>query len=578
MSGQNPDDRATSGGDGEGGAPRAQDHPPTAIARRARFSVIWLIPIIALVVAIFLGWRALSQRGALITISFESAEGLSSGQTQVKHKNVALGTVESIRLTHDFRKVLVGVRMSREADRVLTDKTRFWVVRPRLSGSNISGLETLVSGAYIAVDPVPEGNETHYFTGLESPPGVRSDEPGRTYTLMTSSVSAIGEGSPIFYRGVTVGEVLGYHMPPSGHGPIPVQIFVREPYDDFVHVDTRFWNDSGIDVNFGGGGLKVEVESLQAVLSGGVGFGFSEDRHGSDVPQAPDEAVFKLYDTKADAISAGYHQRIKFVTYFQSSIKGLDIGSEVDLFGVQVGNVTATRLELDPARGKAQVRVEMEIQPERIFAGGQPKDENPESVAQHLVDNGMRAQISSASFVTGASLIALEFVPNAKPATVSMEADAIVLPSEKGGLSGITDSLSDVAAKLDALPLEKIADHLDDLLAGAGRTVDSPDLKQAIHQLSGTLASIHALADHANHGLTPVLKDLPALSAQLQQTLAHANTLLASYGGNSDFGNNVNQLLAQLSDTARSLRLLSDYLQRHPNSLIFGRSAPGRHQ
>ena len=335
---------------------------PVATARRTRFSTIWIIPVVALVVAIFLGYRTISSRGELITISFQSAEGLTAGQTQVKHKNVALGTVESIRLTRDMQTVLVEVRMSREADRILTDKTRFWVVRPRLSGSNISGLETLVSGAYIAVDPGPEsGAQTKSFVGLESPPGVRSDEPGRTYTLMTRDVKSIGEGSPVFFRGLTVGEVLGYKIPPSGRGPIPVQVFVRDPYDRFVKVDTRFWNDSGVEVNFGGGGIKLQIESLQAVLSGGVGFGISEDRHGADVPEAPDQAVFKLYDTETDADSAGYHRRIPFATYLQSSVKGLAVGSEVDIYGMQVGNVTDIRLELDEATGSARVRVGMEI-------------------------------------------------------------------------------------------------------------------------------------------------------------------------------------------------------------------------
>ncbi len=569
----------TSGEDGAEPRPTTESGGarPTATARRARFSAIWVIPIIALVVAIFLGYRTISGRGELITVSFQSADGLTSGQTQVKHKNVALGTVESIKLTRDMQTVLVAIRMSRAADRILTDTTRFWVVRPRLSGSNISGLETLVSGAYIAVDPGTGGNPTKSFKGLESPPGVRSDEPGRTYTLMTYDVKSIGEGSPIFFRGITVGEVLGYTVPPSGRGPIPVQVFVQHPYDHFVKVDTRFWNDSGVQVGFGGGGIKLQIESLQAVLSGGVGFGISEDRHGADIPEAPDEAVFKLYDTEDDANSAGYHRRIPFATYLQSSVKGLTIGSEVDLYGIQVGNVTDIKLELNPSDGSARVRVAMEVQPERVFTGDELHGETAPDFTRKMVADGMRAQLSSASFITGASLISLEFVPDAKPADISMEGDTIVIPSEKGGLSGITDSLSDVAAKLDSLPLTQIASHLDDLLAGASNTVNSPDLKQAVHQLSGTLASIHNLADHANHGLTPLLAKLPAMSDQLQQTLRHANTLLASYGGNSDFGNNLNQLMSQLSDMARSLRLLSDYLQRHPNSLVFGRSAPGRH-
>lgn len=565
--------------DGSGDDPGDDDDAsPVANSRSTRFSAIWLIPVIALVVAVFLGYRAVSSRGELITITFQSADGLSEGQTQVKHKNVGLGTVEGVHLTDDMRQVNVHVRMNREADHILTTHARFWVVRPRLSGSNISGLETLVSGAYIAVDPgTPGGTPTTTFRGLDSPPGVRSDEPGRTYTAMTGSIGALGEGSPVFFRGVSVGEVLGYQMPPDGRGPIPVQVFVKEPYDHFVRIDTRFWNASGVQVSFGGGGLHLQLESLQAVLSGGVAFGLPEDRRGIEEPEAPDQAVFKLYPDHDEADSAGYHQRIPFATYLDSSVSGLTAGSRVDMYGIQIGNVTDVQLQLDARNGTARVRVAMEVQPERAFSSSELHGETPQTIASRLVANGMRAQLSSASFITGSSLIAFQFVPNARPAQISMEGDVIVLPSQKGGLSGITDSLSDVAAKLDQLPIESIASHLDGVLAGASDTVNSPDLKKAVHQLSGTLKSIGDLADHANKGMTPVLQKLPALTDQLEATLHHANSLLSSYSGGSDFQNNLQRLMGQLNDMARSLRLLSDFLTRHPNALIFGRSAPGRH-
>ncbi len=551
---------------------------PTATSRRARFSVIWLIPIIALVVAVFLGFRTIQSQGALIIIKFQSADGLAAGQTQVKHKNVALGTVENIRLSDDMRYVLVRIRMKRDADKILTSQARFWVVRPRLSGANVSGLETLVSGAYIAVDPGRLGGPRQTeFSGLEAPPGVQSDDPGRTFTLMTGTVNSIGEGSPISFRGVSVGEVLGYTMPPGGRGPVPVKAFIKEPYDHYVHVKTRFWNTSGVDITFGSKGVHLQIESLQAVLSGGVGFGLPQDQRDKDAPEAPDGSVFRLYDSKDEADSAGYHQRIPFVTYLQNSVKGLDPGSEVDMFGIQIGSVTDVRLQLDPSAGTARVRVAMEIQPERAFASDARHGESVEEVSRHLVEQGMRVQLSSASFITGASLLSFEFVANAKPASIGKEGDAIVLPSERGGLSGITDSLSDVAAKLDGLPLVQIADHLDDLLAGASQTVNGNDLKSAIHGLSGTLKSIHELADHANHGATPLLDRLPAMSAELQDTLHHANEAVSSYGGDSDFNANLNQLLGQLTDTARSLRLLADFIDRHPSSIVFGRTPPGQH-
>lgn len=558
----------------QGGAPA-----PTAIARRTRFSSLFLIPLVALVVAAFLGWQAIRSRGALVTIEFQSADGLTAGQTQVKHKNVALGTVEGVRLSDDMKVVLVNVRMTREADKILTDHARFWVVRPRLSGASVSGLETLVSGAYIAVDPgVPGGMRTTFFKGLESPPGVRSDEPGRTYTLMSGNVTSVGEGSPVMFRGVSVGEVLGYKMPEGGRGPIPVQIFVRQPYDHFIRTDTRFWNASGVAVNFGGGGIHVQLESLQAALSGAIAFGLPEQRRGVEVPEAPDEAVFRLYPSREEADSAAYHRRIPYVTYLTDSVAGLGVGSKVVVFGLQVGEVTDIKLQLDARNGSARVRVAMAIQPERAFPDGVQTGEPPEEITRKLVANGLRAQLSSESFITGASDIALQFVPKAPPAQISMEGDAIVLPSQKGGFSGIADSLADVAAKLDSLPLNQIADHLDGVLAGASNTLNGPDLKESIRQLAGTLKSIHALADKTNNGLTPLLRKLPAMSDQLEGTLRHANTLLASYNGDSDFGANLNSLLRQAADAARSLKLLADYLDRHPNALVFGRNPPARHQ
>ena len=552
---------------------------PVAAAQNTRFSAIWLIPIVALVVAAFLGWQAISNRGPLITIEFNDAEGLTAGQTQVKHKNVALGTVESVRLSDDMKVVLVHVRMTREANKILTEHTRFWVVRPRLSGASISGLETLVSGAYIAIDPGGGGGpRTTFFKGLEGPPGVRSDEPGRTYTLMTNSVISIGEGSPVIYRGVNVGEVLGYTMPPTGRGPIPIQIFVHDPYDHYIRTDTRFWNASGVAVNLSGGSVHVQVESLQAALSGAVGFGLPSSRHGDVHPEAPGEAVFKLYDTVTDAQTASYHNRIPFATYLTDSVAGLSVGSKVVMFGIQIGEVTDIALQLDTKHGTARVRVAMEIQPERAFPNEGEGNETPLQIAQHLVENGLRAQLASESFITGASDIALQFVPKAPPAEATVEGDTVILPSQKGGLSGIEDSLSDVASKLDALPLTEIADHLDGVLAGAANTLNGPDLKQTMHELAGTLRSIHALADHANHGLTPVLQKLPAIADQLDNTLQHANSILASYGGGSDFQANLQGVLGQVRDAARSLRLLADYLDRHPSSLLFGRAAPGRHQ
>ena len=551
------------------------DQVSEATVRPARFSLIWVIPIVVVAIAAYLGWETLSRRGPEITLEFQTADGLTAGQTQVKEKAVALGTVESIQLSNDLKRVEIRVRMNAQAKPFLTTNAQFWVVRPRLSGASVSGLDTLVSGAYIAVDPgMPGGKPQDHFKGLEAPPGVRSDEPGRTYTLTTGSIGSISQGAPVFFRDVVVGEVLGYTMPPGGRGLIPVQVFVREPFDHYLRNDTRFWNVSGIRADFAGGGLHIQIESLQAVLSGGVAFGLPEQRRGKDAAEAPDKAVFKLYDSKEDADTAGYRERLTIVSYFKSSVKGLTPGSPVSMFGLQVGNVTDVKLQLDQQTGDAQVRVEMEIQPERAFTEDEISHGSMPDVIQALVNKGLRAETDSGNLLTGSTVISFAFVPNAKPEKVMMEGHAIMLPSKSGGINGIVDSLATVANKIAGMPLEQIGDNLNNLLAHTDNTVNGPELKQALLQLTGTLKHVQDLAQHADQGLTPLMQKLPGISNDLQQAVSHANSVLASYGGNSDFHHSLQQTLDQLDETARSIRLLVDYLSRHPSSLLLGRGKP----
>lgn len=554
-------------------APHA--HVAEAHARPTRFSLIWLIPIMVLVIGAYLAWQTISRQGPEITIQFDSADGLTSGQTQVKHKAVALGTVQGIELSKDLKHVDVRVQMSAQSAPLLTDHAKFWVVRPRLSGTSVTGLETLVSGAFVAIDPGGSGgNPETTFTGLDSPPGVRSDEPGTTYVLTTRSLGSIAQGSPIFFRDVMVGEVLGYRMPADGKGPIPVQIFVKAPYNQFLRQDTRFWDVSGASINFAGGNLHFQIESLQALISGGIAFGLPVERRDMEVPKATVNEVFNLYPDKDSADNAAYHERFHLVTYMRSSVRGLDVGSPVVMFGLQVGNVSDIKLMLDQAIGDAKVRVEMELQPERVLADPDVRLAVLAPAIQRMVDKGLRVEVDTSSYITGASMISLVFVPKSKSVPVTLEKDALVVPNQQGGFSGITDSLSTVSDKLASLPIEQIGDNINSLLAHADSTIGGPEVKQALVELNHTLASLNQLTTNADRGLTPVMQRLPGIADNLQQAIGHANTALAAYGGSSDFHNNLQRTLGQLNETARSIRSLVDYLNRHPSSLIFGRSHP----
>ncbi len=561
-----------------GSAPRV---PEAVLRRRKRFSLIWLIPIVAGAIAVYLIITTLADRGPLITISFKTGSGISAQQTQVTHKAVALGMVENVQLTDDLKAVKVRVRMNREGAKILTDHARFWVVKPRLSSGDLSGLETLVSGAYIEVDPgLPGGSSERNFVGLEEPPGMRSDEPGTSYTLRAARLGSLGPGAPIFYRDVSVGEVLSYDLG-DGLGPVTINIFVRRPFDKFVHQDTHFWNASGLSVGLGSQGVHVELESLQALLSGGVAF---ETPHASAItpmagknnsPPAAANTRFVLFDDKGQADAAGFVQKIPFVTYFTTSVGGLGRGSPVDVFGIQVGTVNDVKLMLDQAHGQMRARVTYDLQPERVFADDPSiREADPQAVTGALVSKGMRAVLESSSFITGQKQISLQYVPGAAPAQVGREGDALVMPSQGGGVDNIMSSLSDIATKLDRIPFDDIGRNLDATLASANRVISGPEVRNALTHLSDTLADVQHLVRHTDQGLGPVLQRLPKISAELQQAVERANTALGEggYGGNSDFQRGVSRVLDQVNDAARSLRLLADFLDRHPEALLQGRS------
>ncbi|MCB5943862.1 intermembrane transport protein PqiB [Acidocella sp. KAb 2-4] len=518
--------------------------PPRARLRRPRFQFVWLIPIIAAMIAGYLGYRTLIEQGPLLTLTFDTAQGLEAGQTQLKFKDVALGTVESIDLAKDNSHVIVKVRMNHVGARFLTSHARFWVERPRLNFADTSGFETLVSGAYISVDPGPPGGDYQdNFIGLEQPPGVRSDEPGSTFVLTASRIGSLQSGSPVFYRDVAVGEVLGYDLG-DGLGPVKISVFIRAPFDKLVRPDSRFWNSSGIALGIQGGVLQMQLQSAQALLAGGITFNVPPAAM-SEAP-SPSGSSFTLYASHQEADAASYRTQIPLVAYLRADVNGLTPGAPVNMLGIQVGDVTDVSLQINPATGAAQVRVGMQVQPERVFAltRAQP-GLDPEAVFQHLVDQGMRVELASASYVTGQKMIALDYVANAAPAKVTRENGALVLPVQPGGLDQVMANAADITTKLDQVPFAQIGDNLNKLLATANGTLGGKAAQESLAQLAATLKSANTTLQNLNQG----------------------------FGTDSDFQRNIQQVLQETDDTMQSLKALTDYLSRNPQALLLGRKS-----
>lgn len=537
-----------------------QPLPESEIRRRGHrpFQLVWLVPIIAGIVAAWLVWHTYASEGPHIVISFSSGDGITPGQTQVRHKAVPLGTVRSMSLSPDRSVVEVHVDMSSAATDMLTPNASFWVVRPRLTAGAISGLETVLSGPYIAMDPGPPSDTRQTrFTGLEEPPAVRYGEPGTPFVLAADRIGSLTSGAPVFYHDVVVGEVLNYDLGPSGNG-VSIHIFVRAPFDKYVHPASHFWNASGISVNVGAEGVQLRLASLQAALSGGIAFDTASPE-ANDVPSSPADTIFPLYNDEAAARAAGFTKRIRMVVYFEGSVRGLAVGAPVELNGIQIGNVTDVKLLVDPGGLELpRVAVHLEVQPERFLPAGEVHIADAPRITSNLVGLGLRAELATANFLTGQLLVSFDFIAGAPPTEVRQENGELVIPGVSGGLDSLTTNLGRIAAKLEALPLDQVTRNLSDSLHGLSALVNGPDIRQTLQAVTSAARQLPSVAQHADAAL-----------ASADRLVASAT---AGYGEGSQFRRDITRLLDQFSDTARSVRLLADYLDAHPEALIRGRA------
>jgi paraquat-inducible protein B len=550
----------------------------SAVSRSRRLPVIWAIPIIAIAIGVWLAWDTLSKEGPKIVVSFEDAEGLQAGQSQLKFKDIALGTVKSLEFTKDRRRVLVTIATTAQAEPFLTTGTQFWVVKPRLFAGNISGFSTLLSGAYIGLLPgEATAKAERTFVGREDPPLLDSGVPGRTFLLKTSQLGSVNLGSPVFYRGLSVGQVLGWDIADMAES-VTIHAFVRSPFDTYVHDQTRFWNASGVSVKLGGVGVEMQVESLRALLLGGVAFETPSTGPSSDVSAEKHE--FPLFANQDAAKAASYSRKIPLLVYFSSSVRGLGVGSDVVMHGLKVGQVTDVRLSFDLAKDAVVAPVHLEIEPERIVGIGRQIVKNTDEIVETLVSKGLRATLQSGNLLTGEMLISFEVVPEAPAATVTMEDGAFVFPTtESGGLSGLQASAGDLLRNVNAIPFASIGRSLDSMTKNMSDLTNGPQLQQALTALAATMTEAQSAMKKLDTDIGPFMKQLPELATALQTTLKQSNQLMQSvnngYGDSTQFHRDLNRLMAQTNDAVRSFRALADLLTRHPEALVRGRTDAG---
>jgi paraquat-inducible protein B len=540
---------------------------PAIIRRRWSISLIWLAPAVAVLIGISMLIDAWLSIGPEITIAFRTATGLEAGKTPVKFKDVTVGMVSRITLNEDDSRVIATVSLDKTAENLIRADTRFWVVRPRIGIDGVSGIDTLLSGAYIGVDKGSSPTINKTFIGLEDPPTVVGDMPGSSFTLLAPDLGSLEIGSPVYYRRVQVGRVASYQLDEDGKS-VRLQIFIDAPYNRFVTTNTRFWNASGVDVSLGADGFKFKTQSMTTIILGGIAFATPEHDPGESTFE---KTQFVLASDQASAMAPpdGPPQYIQL--RFNQPLGGLTIGAPVLFSGVNLGKVISISLDYDPAERRFPTMVGIQIYPQRlgrVLKKLQNPDIDPQQqIAKFLSDmvaHGLRAQARSGNLLTGQLYVSIDYVPNAPKLAFDESARPLTFPTVAGGFDHLQEQIASIVSKIDKLPIEAIGKNLETTLVDLDKTLkrlDDQVLPEAAKAMQHAQQTLKRLDDQ-------VLPETAKTMQRAQQTLGTVESVLAE---DTPLQHDLGQTLLEVQRAARSLRVLTDLLGRYPESLLRGR-------
>ncbi|MEK7884313.1 PqiB family protein [Methyloversatilis sp. NSM2] len=532
---------------------------PTAVVdppRRFRIPLVWVIPIVAALIGLFLAARTWYEQGPVVTLQFRTGTGLEPGKTRIKYKDVDVGQISTVRLAEDGSHVVATAQMAREAAPLLVEDTRFWVVSAKVSGSAVSGLDTLLSGTYVGMDAGKSGEARRDFVGLEDAPVVSLGVPGRSFALHADTLGSIDVGTPVYFRRIQAGQVTAFKLDDAGQH-LDIQVFIKSPYDRFVTIDTRFWNASGIDLKLGAEGLQLNTESATAILAGGLAF---ETPPGGDTEAAPAGQDFRLFSTRAEALKQPSSNAQIWQLRFTETLRGLSVGAPVDFRGIQIGEVIAISPDVDVDAADVGLQVDIAVFPERMQSRKDTTQDMSEAdfraFVDRLIKRGLRAQLRNGNLVTGQLYVAMDFFPNADTAKVDWAGRPPQLPTQRGSLDELQATLSRIAAKIDRLPLDDIAAETRRAIAG---------LASAVERTEALMQRLDGLASN----------EVRAAVAETQQTMAEARAAVADgrrlLASDAPLQQDLRDSLQELSRAALSLRHLADMLERNPEALLRGK-------
>jgi paraquat-inducible protein B len=532
---------------------------PTAVVdppRRFRIPLVWIIPIVAALIGLFLAARTWYEQGPVVTLQFRTGTGLEPGKTRIKYKDVDVGQISTVRLSADGSHVVATAQMAREAAPLLVEDTRFWVVSAKVSGSAVSGLDTLLSGTYVGMDAGKSSAARRDFVGLEDAPVVSLGVPGRSFALHADTLGSIDVGTPVYFRRIQAGQVTGFKLDDTGQH-LDIQVFIKAPYDRFVTIDTRFWNASGIDLKLGAEGLQLNTESATSILAGGLAF---ETPPGGDTEAAPADHDFRLFSTRTEALKQPSSNAQIWQLRFTETLRGLSVGAPVDFRGIQIGEVVAISPDVDVDAADVGLQVDIAVFPERMQsrkdAAQHMSEADFRAFVDRLIKRGLRAQLRNGNLVTGQLYVAMDFFPNAGTAKIDWTGQPPQLPTQRGSLDELQATLGRIAAKIDRLPLDDIAAETRRAIAG---------LSSAVERTEALMQRLDALASN----------EVRAAVAETQQTMAEARAAVADgrrlLASDAPLQQDLRDSLQELSRAAQSLRHLTDMLERNPEALLRGK-------
>jgi len=534
------------------------------VVRTSRWNFVWVVPVVALILGLWLLWSHFRAEGAAVRVRFETAEEIFAGRTEVRCRSVRVGMVKDVELAADLKSVTVHLDINKDAEHLLRRGSRFWVVKPRVSGGSVTGLNTIIQGAYIELDPDMSSDEKETdFVGLETPPTTSMSVPGLRIVLETDEAGLLTEGSPVYYRGFEVGRIESRALVEDG-ARVRYDAFIREEHASLVTTNTRFWNTSGIDISAGADGFQVRTPSLQAMVSGGVSFGVPPGE--TTGKKARDGRVFTLHRDQDKARSATFSPTRRVLLLFDQTVRGLSKRAMVEFRGIPIGRVVDISFDLAQGERNPSIPVLIEIDT-RVMEPGLKEEENGAKEEEFLMDavkRGMRASLKTASLITGALYVDLDYYEDVIPAEIGKTGEYLTMPTISSGFAQFEARVTALLDKLNALPIQATMERIGSAAEEAETTMK--ESRDALSELKGAVAAVRATLED------PAMKRLPG---DLSRSLASLEKTVESMGPSGAVQGDLLRSLDELRAALRSMKQLTNTIDEKPNSLLFGRETSG---